>query len=111
MLAQVQTPPVVIPSFTIPGIVVTIIIAALCGAIAQLIVGYTRGGCLGAMLIGLVGALVGNWIARALLLPNILIIGGLDVIWTVIGAAVFVAALSLIMGGGRWRGYYRRRYP
>ncbi len=104
----VTTPPIVIPAITLPGIVVTLIIAALIGALAQLIIGYTRGGCLMSLLVGLVGALLGGWIAGLLRMPPILEFAGVDVIWTLIGSAVFVLILSLVMGGGRHRGF--RRY-
>lgn len=108
------TPQVTIPSFTIPTILVTLIIATLVGALAQLVVGYTRGGCLTSVLIGFIGALLGNFIASWLGMPNILVIGGpdwrIDLVWTFIGAAIFTALLALILGGSRYRGFYRRRY-
>ena len=104
----VTTPPIVIPAITLPGIVVTILIAALIGALAQLLVGYTRGGCLMSLLVGLVGALLGSWIASLLRMPPLLVFGGVDVIWTLIGSAVFILILSLVMGGRRYRGV--RRY-
>ncbi len=99
-------------TITIPSIIITLIIAGLCGAVAQLIVGYTRGGFLAALLIGFIGALLGSYIAALLRMPNILVVGGVDVVWTIIGAALFVALLSLNMGGRRFGGYrgYRRRY-
>jgi len=110
MLAQVTTPSVTLPSLTIPSIVVALIIATICGAIAQLVVGYTRGGCLGSILVGLIGALLGNYIASWLHMPWILVIAGIDVVWTLIGSAIFVALLSLFFGGSRFGGYYRRYY-
>ncbi len=103
------TPEITIPAITLPSFVVTLIIAGLCGALAQLLVGYTRGGCLASLLVGLVGALVGSWLAALLRMPAILPIAGVDVVWTVIGAAVFTAVMSLIMGGTRYRGFWRRR--
>jgi uncharacterized membrane protein YeaQ/YmgE (transglycosylase-associated protein family) len=110
-LAQsVTTPTVTIPAFTVPSIIITIIVAALCGALAQLIVGFTRGGCLTSILAGIVGALLGNWLAAWLRMPNILVIEGVDIVWTFIGALIFVAALAVIMGGSRFPGFYRRRY-
>ena len=110
MLAQVTTPSVTIPALTIPSIIVALIIATLCGAVAQLVVGYTRGGCLGSILVGLIGAILGNYIASWLHMPWILIIAGIDVVWTLIGCAIFVALLALFMGGSRFGGYYRRFY-
>src|SRR5262249_28385771 len=106
--ANLTTPPITIPSFTIPAIVLTLLVAALCGAVAQLVVGYTRGGCLASILIGLVGALLGNWLAGALHMPNLLIIEGVDVAWTFVGSAILVAALALTMGGPRFGGFFRR---
>src|SRR5258708_5932765 len=104
------TPPITIPSITVPSIVITIFVAALCGALAQLAIGYTRGGCLASLLIGLVGAVLGNWLAASLRPPQILILGGVDVIWTLIGVGILVAGLSLVMGGPRFGGFFRRNY-
>ncbi len=106
----VTTPEVTIPSFTIPSIVITLVIAGLCGALAQLLVGYTRGGCFASVLVGVVGALVGSWLAGLLHMPVILPLAGIDIVWTIIGAAIFTAALALIVGGARRPGYWRRRY-
>jgi uncharacterized membrane protein YeaQ/YmgE (transglycosylase-associated protein family) len=107
--AQVTTPPVTltIPSITLPAIVLTLIVATLAGALAQLLVGYTRGGCFASILIGVIGALIGIWIAQWLSLPHLWIIANVDVGWTFIGAAIFVALLALVMGGSRYRGYRR----
>jgi uncharacterized membrane protein YeaQ/YmgE (transglycosylase-associated protein family) len=108
---EMTTPQVTIPPITIPSFVVTLIIAGLCGALAQLLVGYTRGGCIASILVGFIGALLGSWLAGALGLPPILNVYGIDVVWTVIGAALFTALLALIMGGSRRAGWARwRRY-
>lgn len=106
-LAQVTTPEVTIPAITLPSIVVTLIVAALCGAVAELLVGFTRGGLLAAFVVGIIGALIGQWLAATLRLPNLLVIAGVDIIWTIIGAAILAALLVLVMGGRRWG---RRRY-
>ena len=103
------TPQITIPALTLPSFVVWLIIAGLCGALAQLLVGYTRGGCIASLLVGFVGALVGSWLAAQLGMPSILPIAGIDVVWTVIGAAIFTALLALIMGGTRRPGFYRWR--
>lgn len=109
-LHKMTTPEITIPAITLPSFVITLIIAGLCGALAQLLVGYTRGGCLASLLFGLVGALVGSWLASLLRMPAILPIAGVDVVWTVIGAAVFTAVMALVMGGSRFRGFRRRYY-
>ena len=99
-------------TLTIPSIVVTIIIAGLCGALAQMLVGYTHGGLLASILVGFVGALLGNYLAVLLGIPPILVVFGVDIVWTIVGSVIFVGLLSLILGGRRYGGYrpWRRRY-
>jgi uncharacterized membrane protein YeaQ/YmgE (transglycosylase-associated protein family) len=84
-----------------------LIVAGLCGSIAQSMVGYSRGGCLVSIVLGFVGALLGTWIARQAQLPELLNIQFGDqpfpVVWSIIGAALFVAVLAMISG--------RRRAP
>ena len=84
---------------TLVGFIVLLVIAAICGSLAQAIVGYSHGGCLVSAALGLIGALLGTWLARLLNLPLILAvpIGGqaFPIVWSIIGAALFVAVLSL----------------
>ncbi|MGF1459691.1 MAG: hypothetical protein ACFBSG_11770 [Leptolyngbyaceae cyanobacterium] len=75
-----------------------LLVAGLCGGIAQGIMGYSRTGCLGSIVLGFIGTLLGIWLARALELPKFfeINIGGevsFPIIWSVIGAALFVAVL------------------
>ena len=88
------------------GFLELFIIAAICGAIGQAIVGYSRGGCLVSMAVGFIGALLGSWLAGLLGLGDLLVIhiGGesFPVIWAIIGSALFVALLSLIAGRRWW---------
>jgi len=78
-----------------------LLISGICGSIAQALVGFSRGGCLLSIAVGFIGALLGSWIARKLALPDffVLNIGGTDfpVVWSIIGAVIFVAVLSLIV--------------
>lgn len=87
---------------------VLLLIAGICGAIGQAISGYSRGGCLAAIGIGFIGALLGTWLARLMELPSIftLDVGGTDfpVVWSIFGSALFVAVISLLT-----RGRSRRR--
>ncbi|QDU63106.1 Transglycosylase associated protein [Planctomycetes bacterium Pan216] len=78
-----------------------LVIAGVCGSIAQALVGVSRGGCLVAIALGFVGAVLGRWLADALNLPEIAEIGGFPVVWSIIGASLFVAVLSLIAGRRR----------
>jgi uncharacterized membrane protein YeaQ/YmgE (transglycosylase-associated protein family) len=85
---------------TVLEILLLLLIAGLAGAIGQAIAGYSRGGCLVSVALGFIGALLGSWIARGLGLPAMFAmrIGTVDfpVIWAVVGAALFVAIVSLL---------------
>ncbi len=109
-LAQVQTPSVTIPSLTLPTIVVALFIAILIGLVVQMMIGYTHIGFLGHVFVGIIGALLGNLIAVWIKLPTILVVAGLDVVWTFLGSAILVIILAFFVGGSRYRGYFRRRY-
>lgn len=79
---------------------VLLIIAGLCGSLAQALAGYSHGGCLVSIALGFVGALLGTWLARQLGLPELITIQVGDkafpIIWSIIGAALFAALLSLL---------------
>lgn len=91
--------------------VILLVVAGVCGAIGQAIVGYSRGGCLTSIALGFIGALLGAWIARTMNLPEMvqLVIGDqpFPIIWSIIGAALFVAVISLLTPRRPW---YRRRF-
>ena len=90
---------------TIVGVLVLLLVAAVAGALGQAIVGYSVGGCLVSIALGFVGALLGGWLAGQLGLPEpfpISIEGQpFPLIWSIIGAALFVAILSLVSGRRR----------
>lgn len=90
---------------TLVEFLVLLVIAGVCGAIAQSLVGFTRGGCLGSIALGFIGALLGSWIATEAGLPEpfAVSVGGepFPVLWSIVGAALFAALLSLIAGGVR----------
>jgi uncharacterized membrane protein YeaQ/YmgE (transglycosylase-associated protein family) len=85
--------------------VVMLVVAGLIGSLGQAIAGFTRGGCLVSIVLGFIGAFLGVWLARSLGLPTALVInvGGVDfpLLWSVVGAALFVAVVSLISGRRR----------
>ena len=85
---------------------VLLLIAGVCGAFGQAIAGYSHGGCLVSIALGFIGALFGMWLRGALNLPELIIIpvSGMDfpIIWSIIGAALFVALINLISRRGRW---------
>jgi uncharacterized membrane protein YeaQ/YmgE (transglycosylase-associated protein family) len=90
---------------TLASFVVLLIIAAVCGAIGKALAGGTRGGLLVSIVLGFIGALLGPWVAAQLKLPELLMIriGGhpFPVLWSIIGAALFVALIHLISGRRR----------
>lgn len=77
-----------------------LIVAAICGGIAQSLAGYSRGGCLTSIALGFIGALLGSWLSGKLGLPELLTVQFGDqpfpILWSIIGASLFVAVLSLI---------------
>jgi len=81
-------------------VLILLLIAGVCGAIGQAITGYSHGGCLVSIALGFIGALLGTWLAGLLGLPELLAIpaGGMrfPIIWSIIGAALFVAVINLI---------------
>lgn len=85
---------------TLTSFLILLLIAGICGAMAQAVVGYSRGGCLASVGLGLVGALLGSWIARAAGLPDLYVIqvGGANIplVWTIIGASLVVLIVSLM---------------
>ena len=109
-LAQGAGPTVYIPPMSIPAIIVAIFIAIIIGLVVQLLVGYTHIGFAGHVLVGIIGALLGNLIAIWLRLPTILVVAGIDLVWTFLGSAILVILLTLFVGGTRYHGYFRRRY-
>jgi uncharacterized membrane protein YeaQ/YmgE (transglycosylase-associated protein family) len=77
-----------------------LLIAGVCGSVAQALVGYSNGGCLVSIALGFVGALLGTWLARQVGLPDFLNIQigerAFPIVWSIIGAALFAAVLALI---------------
>ena len=81
-------------------ILVLLLIAGVCGALGQAIGGYSHGGCLVSIALGFIGALLGSWLAGLLHLPELIAIpvAGMHfpIIWSIIGAALFVALINLV---------------
>ena len=85
---------------TILEFILLLIVAAIVGTIGQAIVGFKRGGCFLAAVVGFIGALIGVWLARNLGLPELLTVnvGGtaFPIIWSIVGSAILVATLRLL---------------
>ncbi len=91
---------------TLVGFLVLLVIAAVAGAIGQGIAGYSVGGCLGAIVIGFLGAWIGVWLAGLVGLPEFvtLVVDGrpFPVVWAIIGSAILSLLFGLL--------FSRRRY-
>ena len=85
--------------------VLLLIIAGFVGGIAQSIVGLSGRGCLVSIAIGLIGALLGNYLAKVAALPDILSIHlgdhSFPLVWSVVGAVIFVAIVSIFQSKSR----------
>jgi uncharacterized membrane protein YeaQ/YmgE (transglycosylase-associated protein family) len=83
-------------------------VAGLAGAVAQALAGYSRGGCLVAIALGFIGALLGQKLARVLQMPEPVSIHigseSFPLVWSIIGATLAVVALNLLTRRGprRW---------
>lgn len=77
-----------------------LIIAGICGSIGQAISGFSRGGCFLSIVIGFIGALIGMGLSDFFNLPELLPIrtGGITfpVLWSIIGATLFVALVGFL---------------
>jgi uncharacterized membrane protein YeaQ/YmgE (transglycosylase-associated protein family) len=93
---------------SIVGLLVLILVGAICGAIAEMLVGYSPGGFLASVAIGFLGALIGSWLAPRLGLPEIFAVSvegiTIPILWAILGAVILLLILSLIR-----RPYRRRR--
>jgi uncharacterized membrane protein YeaQ/YmgE (transglycosylase-associated protein family) len=94
---------------TIVGFLLLLLVGAICGVIAELIVGYSPGGLLASIGIGFLGAWLGGWIARAIALPAIFVVRvetvTFPILWSIVGAVLLLALLSAVR-----RASYRRTY-
>ena len=85
---------------TLIDFLLLLLVAGVCGSLAQTIAGYSRRGFLTSIALGFVGALLGSWLGRSLGLGEVLAlhIGNrmFPVVWSIIGAALFVAELHLL---------------
>ena len=92
---------------------VWLVIALICGAVAQALLGYSHIGLLSATALGLLGALVGTWLASALRLPQMLTINVFGVqaelLWCTVGAILVIALTQALRSRRSGGGGSRRR--
>jgi uncharacterized membrane protein YeaQ/YmgE (transglycosylase-associated protein family) len=89
-------------TITLVELLLLILIAAVCGAVGRAIAGDTRGGILVSTVVGFIGALLGPLLARQLGLaePLMIRVDGhpVPILWSIIGAALFVALIHVLSG-------------
>jgi uncharacterized membrane protein YeaQ/YmgE (transglycosylase-associated protein family) len=96
-------------TLTLTGLIILLVIAGICGAVGRAISGGTAGGFIVSIAVGFVGALLGTFLAGSLNLPEpfVVVVEGraFPILWSIIGAALFVALIHLISGRSRrsWR--------
>lgn len=92
---------------TLIELLLLIVVGAIVGVIAEVIVGHGPGGLFGSVVIGFLGAVLGDWLAIQFGLPVALPVRvgvyTIEVLWAVVGAII----LLLTLGWFR-RGYQRK---
>lgn len=90
---------------TLANLLMLLLIAAVAGALGQAIAGYSLGGCLVSAGVGLIGALLGGWLAGEIGLPELLTVRvgtwAFPVVWAILGASIFSLIIGLISRGTR----------
>jgi uncharacterized membrane protein YeaQ/YmgE (transglycosylase-associated protein family) len=85
---------------TLGDFLLLLLVAGICGSLAQALTGYSHGGCLVSIALGFIGAILGTWLARLMGLSEMMAvqIGGqsFPIVWSIIGAALFVAILHVL---------------
>lgn len=83
-----------------PGnLIAWILVGLIAGALAGMVVRGRGYGCIGNIIVGLVGSVIGSILASALDLGTFHFCGSIFI--SFIGAAIFVAILQLLSGGDR----------
>lgn len=92
---------------TVVELIIILIIAGICGGVAQALLGMRRGNFLISVFIGMVGAYIGTYLAQRYGWPTLLTLtvgaSTMDIGWVFIGALLLVFVLHLINGLSRPR--------
>ena len=94
-------------NMTVVEFLLLLLVAGVCGSLAQSLVGYSHGGCMVSILLGFIGALLGTWLARLAALPELFAVQvagqSFPIVWSIIGASLFAAVLGLLTRRGAIR--------
>lgn len=90
-------------NMSVESLIILLIVGGLVGVIAQKLVGYSRGGCVTSIAIGIIGAFIGSWAVKQFQLPEIYVLKigqtSFPIVWAIIGAVVLVGILGLLKRG------------
>ena len=93
-------------------LLILLVIAGICGAIAELVVGFSPGGFVVSIIIGVIGAYLGHLLAESLDLPQFLTVRvgnqPIEIIWAILGSIVLLLVISLFRSSSRRRASSRR---
>ena len=78
------------------GLVFLLLVALMCGWIAEKALHYKRGGLGSTIGVGLLGAVIGWLIAKLVHLPTAPTIAHLPVLWTIVGSIALVGTMKVI---------------
>ena len=98
-------------NISLTGLLVLLIIAGVCGGIGRALSGggTAGGGFFVSIAVGFVGALLGSFVAHYFHLPELLMVNvdghAFPILWSIIGAALFVALIHLVSGGSPRRSW------
>jgi uncharacterized membrane protein YeaQ/YmgE (transglycosylase-associated protein family) len=85
---------------TVTGFLLFILVGAICGGIAELLVGWSPEGLLASAAVGSAGAVIGDWAAPRLHLPSPLTVRiegiHVEILWAVFGAMLLLIAMGLV---------------
>jgi uncharacterized membrane protein YeaQ/YmgE (transglycosylase-associated protein family) len=85
---------------TVSGFLLFILVGAICGGIAEFLLGWSPGGFIASAAVGSAGAVIGDWAAPRLHLPSPLTVRieghDVEILWSVLGAMALLIALSLV---------------
>lgn len=80
-----------------------LVIAGVCGAIGKSISGYSMGGCIVSIVVGFIGAVLGQWLAHKFHFPlfYVIYVGGkaFPIVWAIIGSTLFALVVGLLTKG------------
>jgi uncharacterized membrane protein YeaQ/YmgE (transglycosylase-associated protein family) len=90
-------------------LLILLVIAGICGAVAELIVGFSPPGLqvmLVSIIVGVIGAFIGGWIAGTFGLPPIteIRVGNirLNLLYTILGSTLLLVILQALRSGRQW---------